>query len=83
MSEVIHFGNPATGLLRLLDIFSQMTFQEYLIGIGIIMGIIVLWGIFSMIYFAVWPSLSTPSNGPFAQKETNEQTVERTDGDDQ
>lgn len=87
MSEYIPIPNPVNGLLRLLDAFNQMTFQDYLIVLGaimgIIMGVVVLWGLFSMIYRAFRPNLSTASNGSFAQQETNEQTVERTDGDDQ
>ena len=61
MNDFILIPNPVTGLLRLLDSLAQMTFGEYLMGIGVIMGAIVLWGLFSMIYLAIWPDLPEPS----------------------
>lgn len=87
MNEYIPIPNPVNGLFRLLDAFNQMTFQDYLFVLGaimgIIMGVVVLGGLFCMIYRAFRPSLSTASNGSFAQKEANEQTGERADGDAQ
>lgn len=69
MNDFILIPNPVTGLLELLDVLGQMTFGEYLIGVGFIMGAIVLWGLFSMIYLAVWPDLPEPSSGPRDQDE--------------
>lgn len=69
MNDFILIPNPVTGLLRLLDSLTHMTFQEYLIGVGVIMGVIVLWGLFSMIYLAIWPDLPEPSNRSRGQGE--------------
>lgn len=66
-------SNPITLFLDLLDRLGQMTFQEYLIGIAVIMGVIVVWGLFSMIYLAIWPDLPGPSSDMPSQREINEQ----------
>ena len=69
MNDFILIPNPVTGLLELLDAVGQLTLGEYLLGLGFIMGAIVLWGLFSMIYLAVWPDLPGPSNGSRSQDE--------------
>lgn len=74
MNDFILIPNPLTGLTKLLDALGSMTFGEYLIGIAIIMGIIVLWGLFSMIYLMIWPDLPEPRST---------KTDERADGSDQ
>lgn len=78
MNEYILIPNPVTGLLDLLDALSQMTFQEYLIGVGFFVGVIVLWGLASMIYLAIWPDLPGPKGT--SEQERPAQTADHTDG---
>lgn len=72
MNDFILIPNPITGFIKLLDALGQMTFGEYLIGIGVIMGCIVVWGLLSMIYLAVWPDLPeirSPQAGATSDRE--------------
>lgn len=66
-------SNPITLFLDLFDRLGQVTFQEYLIGIAVIMGVIVVWGLFSLIYLAIWPDLPTPSSNWSSHEEIYEQ----------
>lgn len=59
MNDFIQFPNPVTGLTKMLDTLNHLTFQDYLIAAGII-GVVVLWGLFSIVYLAVWPDLPEP-----------------------
>lgn len=82
MIEYIPIPNPVTGLLRLLDAFSQMTFQDYLFVFGVLMGIIggitVLWGLLSMIYLATRPTHARPKR--VSGQGATVQTADPTDG---
>lgn len=60
MNDFIQFPNPVSGLAKMLDALNQMTFQDYLIATGVIIGVVVLWGLFSIVYLAVWPDLPEP-----------------------
>lgn len=65
MNDNMQFGmnfasvgdSPSEMMLRLISFMQEMTVQDVFIILLAFAGVVFLWGLFSIVYLAVWPDL--------------------------